>query len=162
MDTTEKKYCTCDNTFPFIHTTLAALILSCCTPIKQVPLHTVMEHHTLLHDTIIKTYLVPYADSIETYDTCSFLSNPYGESKANIKQGRLLTHTLRTYPTEMKVKLSLPTVHTKLYEQKPLLIEKPLTKWQQLKLTFGGWTAALLGAALIFSLCFHLLKRKRK
>ena len=127
----------------------AALLLGSCKPLKTVPLRSSVERLTLLRDTVVKTTLVPYADSVAVLDSLSVLANPYAESRVEIRHGRLLCHTLRTLPAEIEVKLSLPQTSIRSVEQLPVFVEKPLSRWQQMKLKFGGWAAALLAAALL-------------
>lgn len=126
-------------------------VLFGCRSVREVPVRTVIEQHTILHDTIVKTYLVPYSDSIATLDTVSFLSNPYAESRAEFIGGRLLSHTLRSYPAAISAKVSMPKTIVKVSEEVPIVVEveKRLTAWEAIKVRFGGWAMVVLAFVLI-------------
>lgn len=114
-----------------------------CSPIKYIPVETITETTTTLHDTIIKTKLVPYSDSIITKDTISFLSNDYAKSMASYSEG-YLTHTLSITPSDIEVKVSFPTITKKISSEVPLLVEKSLSLWQKIKLQLGGYSFVCL------------------
>ena len=130
---------------------LGCCVLLGCRSVREVPVRTVIEQHTVLRDTVVKTYLVPYSDSIAVLDTVSYLRNPYAESRAENRGGRLLVHTLRTFPVAISTMVSLPTTTVRVSEEVPVVVEveKRLTAWERAKVRFGGWGLVVLAFVLI-------------
>jgi len=128
-----------------------------CSPIKYVPVHSTIENTTIFHDTVIKTYLEPLNDSIQVKDTISFLSNKYASSKATYSHG-VLTHTLRISTEPIYLTVQFPKTILRISEEVPLLVEKPLTKWQSIKMEIGGYSIFAMIASLIF-VVIYIIKR---
>jgi len=122
-----------------------------CSPIRYIPVGTITSTTTVLRDTIIKTKLVPYNDSIVTKDTLSILRNTYAESMASYSDG-FLTHTLKTTPSDIALKVSLPTVTKKISAEVPLLVEKSLSLWQKIKIKFGGYFFVCLLLLFVYTI----------
>lgn len=128
-----------------------------CSPIKYVPVHTTIENTTVYHDTLIKTYLVPTYDSIYVADTTSFIKNKYASTKAVYSNGHLL-HTLRITAEPIYLTLSLPKTTRLISDEVPLLVEKPLTKWQSIKMEVGGYAIFVMILSLVF-LVIYIIRR---
>jgi len=119
-------------------------------PVKQTTLETVT-----YRDTIIDTQLAYYRDTVVTPDTISFLSNPYGFSWAEARDGKL-HHSLTSWPD------SLISVRTRYIErvivdsipapypvEVPVYKERELSFWQKVRIRIGEISGFVLGVCLL-------------
>ncbi len=144
-------------------TILILLLTSCKTKTVYVPVKQTSVEVVTLRDTVVETRLQYYRDTISTPDTISFLSNPYGFSWAETKEGKL-NHSLTVWPDSfIPVRIqyidrlridSIPAPYP-VEVLKP--VEKELNIWQKLRIRIGE-------VALIFillSIAYLIFKKKK-
>lgn len=132
-----------------------------CSKIKYIPLKQLEFHNVYFRDTIIKTVLVPFRDSVLTPDTFSYLKNKYAESKAVWSQGKLF-HSLNILPDTIPISIEVQEIETIRQVEIPVEIEKKLTKWERIKMNFGGWAIAAFSSFVVFLLIYFSFKTTRK
>lgn len=133
-----------------------------CTKTVYVPVKSMEVTTVRLRDTIIKTVLVPYRDSISTPDTTSYLHNPYGESWA-VWSGGKLNHSLNIYPDTLGIPIQIEEIEIIQTVEIPIEVEKKLTRWQQIKMDMGGWAIGALSGIILLGIgygIFKFIKRK--
>ncbi|MBQ9653344.1 MAG: hypothetical protein IJV32_03880 [Bacteroidales bacterium] len=146
--------------FPLV---LAILTASCGTarPLLEsdstrVEVKTVVE---TVHDTAF-IELPVIVEKVATLDTASVLENKYAKSTASVSGG-VLHHSLETkavkqpVPVETKVVWRDSLLYRDRVVKEDIYIEKPLSRWQKLKMTAGEVFIATSIAVLLFFL-FHL------
>ena len=127
---------------------LLALIgmFSCRTGYRTVT-DTVTTVQTV-HDTVLKFTLVPYSDSVTVDDSSSHLKDPYAESWAIYRNGKL-THSLRILTDTITVPASFRETSSTKMKEVPVEIERQLTKWEKIKMEYGGWAIGVSCGFLI-------------
>lgn len=134
---------------------------------KYIPVPVESTDSIVIRDTIIDVQLVPYRDSvivvpeIESKDSvASFLSNPYAWSWAQWMNGRL-HHSLNIWPNKL-TPIRVPYYYERIKRvEVPNIVEveKPLTRWQNFKMEFGGIAFGVcVGLILIIG---YVLAQKR-
>ena len=134
---------------------------------KYIPVPVESTDSIVIRDTIIDVQLVPYSDSvivvpeIESKDSvASFLSNPYAWSWAQWMNGRL-HHSLNIWPNKL-TPIRVPYYYERIKRvEVPNIVEveKPLTRWQNFKMEFGGIAFGVcVGLILIIG---YVLAQKR-
>lgn len=126
---------------------LVVAVCSCKTGTVYLPMETRILDSIVYHDTVFREKLVPYKDSVAVSDTMSVLSNPYAYSYAEWSDG-MLHHSLGIYPFASVV-VKVPYFMEKIRRvevPKPYPVEKDLTKWQRIKIEFGGWAFGIIVA----------------
>lgn len=117
------------------------------------------EKTVLVHDTV--TVEIP-AQSAErtTTEGKSRLETDYAVSEAWINKDGSLGHLLRNKPREVSIDVLVPHKETvtstaavtarevPVYVDKPVYIERELTKWQKLRLDVFWWLVAALAASV--------------
>jgi hypothetical protein len=95
-------------------------------------------------------------------DTTSILSTSLAESTASLKDG-WLHHTLENKARgPIVADISVKEVEKIVYRDRevvketPYPVEVPLTKWQKIRMDFGGWTMG----AFVLSIVFLLVKKR--
>ncbi len=148
---------------------LAALMLAGCRNLRTVPVTVTSgdsvrtETHrivSLVKDTVWTAIPAQRAER-ETRDTASYLENDYAESRAWITDG-LLHHTLATKAQKVPHEIQKPVERTDSIvcrdrvrvQEKPVEVERPLTWWQELRLT--SWP---LLALFVVAFAIKLIKR---
>ena len=134
---------------------------------KYIPVPVESTDSIVIRDTIIDVQLVPYSDSVivvpesESKDSVvSFLSNPYAWSWAQWMNGRL-HHSLNIWPNKL-TPIRVPYYYERIKRvevPKIVEVEKPLTRWQNFKMEFGGIAFGVcVGLILIIG---YVLAQKR-
>ena len=134
---------------------------------KYIPVPVESTDSIVIRDTIIDVRLVPYRDSVivvpesESNDSvASFLSNPYAWSWAQWMDGRL-HHSLNIWPNKL-TPIRVPYYYERIKRvevPKIVEVEKPLTRWQNFKMEFGGIAFGVcVGLILIIG---YVLAQKR-
>ena len=134
---------------------------------KYIPVPVESTDSIVIRDTIIDVQLVPYSDSVIVVpDTASkdsvasFLSNPYAWSWAQWMNGRL-HHSLNIWPNKL-TPIRVPYYYERIKRMevpKIVEVEKPLTRWQNFKMEFGGIAFGVcVGLILIIG---YVLAQKR-
>lgn len=144
-----------------IYITLIFLLFlgSCKTKIQYVPVKELEFHNVYFRDTTIKTILIPYRDSTTVKDTSSYLKNKYADSWAIWNNG-FLSHSLNIFPDTIPINLQIQEVEILREVEIPIEIEKKLTKWQKIKMDFGGWSIGVLSGIIIIGIIYLIIKRK--
>jgi len=130
-----------------------------CTRKVYVPVESTTVITETVRDTIVKVKLATYRDTITTPDTISHLSNPYAESYARVSGGQL-HHSLTSNAPEVDVKTVIVYRDKNVIKKVPypvdriVNVEKPLTKWQKARMTFGDISAG----AIVLLVVFWILK----
>lgn len=141
---------------------LAALLLaSCRTRTVYIPFETVRLDSVAVRDTVFRTRLVPYKDSVSVRDTASFLSNPYAYSYASLGAG-MLRHSLGIWP-QAAVTVRVPYFidrYVRIEVPKPYPVERGLTRWQRFKMDFGEFCFGYLPLSLL--IIIRLVRAKKK
>lgn len=123
---------------------LLAMTIACCMAscrqVRYIPVETIRTDSIAIHDTAWQISLVPYRDSVTILppDTASYLANPYAYSYAVYSHG-ILHHSLGIW-SNRTVTIRLPYFidrYVRIYEQKPVEVERKLTRWQALCMTAG-------------------------
>lgn len=133
-------------------TLLMIAICSCRTRTVYLPLETRILDSIIYHDTTFREKLIPYRDSVAIPDTVSVLSNPYAYSYAKWSNG-MLYHSLGIYPFASVI-VKVPYFMEKIRRievPKPYPVEKSLTKWQWVKIEFGGWAFGIIIALILIA-----------
>lgn len=167
-DNFEKDY------FKMLITMIATLLLSgllmiamlcSCTHIKYVPIENTKVDSIYYTDTIITEKLVPYRDSVvievQGDSASSYLFNPYAGSWAVYKRGNLF-HSLFIFDKPLEIDFQMPN-KIKVYErQVPIEVEKPLTRWEKIKLELGWIAFGVLGVLGVLGIIriFALIKKR--
>lgn len=142
---------------------LAAIALTGCrVRTVYMPFETTRLDSIHVHDTTFQWRLVPYKDSVSVKDTASFLSNPYAYSYAGW-DGEMLRHSLGIWDWAT-VTVHVPYFidrYIRIEVPKPYPVEKKLTRWQQLKMDFGGYAiaTAVLTILVVFGKFVYKLKK---
>ena len=132
-----------------------------CTRKVYVPIESTTVITETVRDTIVKVKLATYRDTITTPDTLSYLSNPYAESYARVSDG-IVHHSLTSNAPEVDVKTVIVYRDKNVIKRVPypvekiVKVEKPLTKWQKARMTFGDISAG----AILLLVVFFILKGK--
>lgn len=145
---------------------MSILFSGCRTKYIPVPVETM--DSIVIRDTILDVQLVPYRDSVsvappkESPDSVSsFLSNPYAWSWAQWYEGRL-HHSLGIWPNK-QTPIRVPYYYERVRKveiPKIVEVEKPLTRWQRLKMEFGGVALGVCVGLLLVTA--YLIRRNRK
>lgn len=140
------------------------MITGCKTKTVFIPLKETSIEVVTLRDTVIKAEMAYYRDTIVTPDTISFLSNPYGFSWVEAKEGRL-HHSLSSWPDSIipvkikymeKIRIdSIPVPYT---IEVPMYTEKPLSTWDKIRLRTGE---VVMVAAILALLGWLVVRRKK-
>lgn len=142
---------------------ILAIFLVGCSRIQYVPVKSLNIETVTLRDTIVKTALVPYADTVYLYkDTVSYLHNQYAESWAKWVEGGL-SHSLRIFPDSIPVKVQIKEVERVKEVEIPIEVERKLNRWEAFKMDFGGWAFGVLSAMILAGIgyiVFKLLRQK--
>lgn len=135
------------------------VVLFGCTRIQYVPVKELQFERIELRDTIVKTVLIPYTDTVYLYrDTVSYLHNQYAESWARWIEGGL-SHSLRIFPDSIPVKVQIKEVERVKEIEIPIEVERRLSKWEAFKMDFGGWAFGALCGIVIIGIVY-ILRRK--
>lgn len=144
---------------------LSAVLLlgSCKSKTIYVPVKQVTTEVITLRDTIVEIALTYYRDTITTPDTISFLSNPYGYTWAETKEGRL-HHSLSTWTdsflsvkTHYVERLRIDSIPAPYPVEIPVYIEKKLSAWDQFRMRIGEM--GMVGLFVALTVLF--IRRKR-
>lgn len=119
-----------------------------------------IEYREIVRDTTIYVPVPTESEVRETPDTTSYVSTSLAESWAEWSSGKL-RHSINNrkdinLPVDIQYKEIVrdTTIIKVTTIKEPYAVEKNLTKWQQFKMTIGGWA---LGAAVLL-LLFALRK----
>jgi hypothetical protein len=139
---------------------ILAIFLVGCSRIQYVPVKSLNIETVMLRDTIVKTVLVPYADTVYLYkDTVSYLKNQYSESWARWIRGGL-SHSLRIFPDSIPVKVQIKEIEKVTEKEIPIEVEKKLSKWESFKMDFGGWAFGGFCGIVVIGIIYIALRRK--
>lgn len=133
-------YMVCSTVIAVLFILVSMLLSGCRSQHQCVVMEKTITDSTVIRDTTYEVKLVPYKDSVSIIDTTSFLCNPYAYSYASYSNG-LLNHSLKIYPfatTTVNVPYFIERTR-RIEVPKPYPVEKKLTKWQSVKLDFGGY-----------------------
>lgn len=138
-------------------------LIGCKSQIKYVPVKSLNIETVTLRDTIIKTILVPYFDTIYIQnDTVSHLKNQYAESWAKWIGGGL-SHSLRIFQDSIPVRVVYKDIERIKETEIPIEVERKLTKWESFKMEYGGWSFGVSCCLLVVGILFiviWLIRRK--
>lgn len=137
----------------FLSLMLLLALMASCTSVKYVPVESTRVDSIYYTDTIITEKLVPYRDSVivevQGDSASSYLFNPYAGSWAVYNRGKLF-HSLWIFDKPLQIDFKLPH-NIKVYTRDvPIEVEKPLTRWEKMKLELGGIAFGVIGVVLIF------------
>lgn len=136
---------------------IALLALIGCSRIQYVPVKELQFEKITLKDTIVKTVLIPYFDTIYIQnDTISHLKNQYAESWAKWINGALF-HSLRIFPDSIPVRVVYRDVERIRKQEIPIEVERKLSKWEQFKMDVGGWAIGLLSGVFLIGIGFIII-----
>ena len=145
----------------------ATVILFClfclisCGKIQYVPIKEIQFEKITQHDTIIKTVLVPYRDTVYLKgDTASYLRNEYAESWARWIDGGL-SHSLNILTDSIPVRVVYQNVDRFVYVDVPIEVERKLSKWEQFKMDVGGWAIGVLSGVVLLGI-YGLIRKLRR
>lgn len=142
---------------------IALLCLASCRQVRYVPVETVRMDSIVIRDTSVVVQLVPYRDSVAVPDTTSFLSNPYAYSRATWSGG-MLHHVLGIWPHSTAV-VKVPYFidrYVRIKVPQIVEVEKPLTRWQRMKLELGGWAFGAVGLFAMVVTGWLVHKRRKQ
>lgn len=158
--------------FKMLITMIATLFLSgllmigmlcSCTNVQYVPVESTRVDSIYYTDTIITEKLVPYRDSVivevQGDSASSYLFNPYAGSWAVYNRGKLF-HSLWIFDKPLEIDFKLPHNIKVFTRDVPIEVEKPLTRWQKMKLDLGGF--AFGGIVVLAIIAIFALIRKGK
>ena len=157
----------------FVGLLICALLGSCC-PCKNLVTGetTVMQDST---NTEVKTETIYVTDTLiveipeqkaerTTNDSTSHLENDYAISDASINPDGSLHHTLETKPQKKPVEFQKPIekkdsiVYRYKYRDKEVIKEKPLSRWEQMKVDYGGYALAIVSLIIGYG-AFRLYRK---
>lgn len=143
--------------------TMFLSLMASCTHIKYVPIENTKVDSIYYTDTIITEKLVPYRDSVivdvQGDSASSYLFNPYAGSWAVYNRGKL-SHSLWIFDKPLQIDFKLPYNIKVFTRDVPIEVEKPLTRWQKVKLDLGGF--AFGGIVVLAIIAIFAVIRKRK
>lgn len=146
----------------FLSLVLLLALMSSCTHIKYVPIENTKVDSIYYTDTIITEKLVPYRDSVivevQGDSASSYLFNSYAGSWAVYNHGKLF-HSLWIFDKPLQIDFKLPHNIKVFTRDIPIEVEKPLTRWEKMKLELGGFAFGGI-AVLIIGIIFAILKKK--
>lgn len=126
----------------FLAGLLMIAMLCSCTHIKYVPVESSRVDSIYYTDTIITEKLVPYRDSVivdvKGDSASSYLFNAYAGSWAVYNGGKLF-HSLWIFDKPLEINFKMPHNIKVFTRDVPIEVEKPLSKWQKIKLDLGGF-----------------------
>lgn len=132
----------------FLSGFLLIAMLCSCTHIKYVPVESTMVDSIYYTDTIITEKLVPYRDSVivevQGDSASSYLFNAYAGSWAVYNGGKLF-HSLWIFDKPLEIDFKMPHNIKVFTRDVPIEVEKPLTRWEKMKLELGGIAMGVLG-----------------
>ncbi len=138
------------------------IVTGCKTRTVYVPVKQTSVEVVTLRDTVIKTGMEYYRDTIITPDTISFLSNPYGFSWAEAKEGKL-HHSLSSWPDSVipvriqyLEKIRIDSIPVPYSIEVPVYKTKEISLWQKIRIKLGEF--ALLG--LILCVGYYFFRKK--
>lgn len=140
-------------------------ILCSCTHIKYVPVDSTKVDSIYYTDTIITEKLVPYRDSViidvKGDSASSYLFNPYAGSWA-VYNGGKLSHSLWIFDKPLEIDFKMPHNIKVFTRDVPIEVEKPLTRWQKIKLELGGIAFGVIGVLGVLGIIriFALIRKK--
>lgn len=159
--------------FKMLITMLATLFLSglliigmlcSCTSVKYVPVESTKVDSIYYTDTIITEKLVPYRDSVivevQGDSASSYLFNAYAGSWAVYNGGKLF-HSLLIFDKPLEIDFKMPHNIKVFTRDVPIEVEKPLTRWEKMKLELGGIAMGVLGVLGVFGIVGRWLWRTR-
>lgn len=167
-DNFEKDY------FKMLITMIATLLLSgllmigmlcSCTSVRYVPVESTRVDSIYYTDTIITEKLVPYRDSVivevQGDSASSYLFNPYAGSWAVYNGGKLF-HSLWIFDKPLEINFKMPHNIKVFTRDVPIEVEKPLTRWEKIKLELGGIAFGVLGVLGVLGIIriFALIKKR--
>ena len=152
---------------------VALLVLPACS--RKVVEPTIVERERIITntrteyitDTVFADIPAQTAEAV-VLDSISVLENEYAITTARIQSNGTLYHTLATKPQRVPVQHQTPVVYKDsiVYKDKqvqvPYPVEKKLTKWQQAKVDYFGWLAAVLVLVLGYAFRKPLLTLARR
>lgn len=142
----------------YICIAMMAVMAGCRTKTVYIPVRQTSVEVVTLRDTVINTRLAYYRDTITTPDTLSFLSNPYGYSWAESKDG-MLHHSLSVWPdTTIPVRLQyierwrIDSIPTPYPIEVPMEVKKPFSWWTIFRMRIGEITLLVCLAFVVFKI----------
>lgn len=140
-------------------------LIGCKSKMQYVPVKSLNIETVTLRDTIIKTVLVPYFDTIYIHnDTVSHLKNQYAESWAKWINGGL-SHSLRIFPDSIPVRVIYKDIERIKETEVPIEVERKLNKWESFKMEYGGWSFGVSCGLLLIGIIYIVywfIGKKRK
>lgn len=147
----------------FLSLVLLLALMASCTHIKYVPIENTKVDSIYYTDTIITEKLVPYRDSVivevQGDSASSYLFNPYAGSWAVYNGGKLF-HSLWIFDKPLEIDFKLPHNIKVFTRDVPIEVEKPLTRWEKIKLDLGGF--AFGGIVVLAIIAIFAVIRKGK
>lgn len=147
---------------------LTAAICSSCSRVQYVPIE--KEHISVIRDTmyvrdsVSQTNQSSQRDSIIRKDSIVFVVDESGKvlRKELYSQKEIYRNLEREYKAlqDRYERLKTEKADT-IYQDRPVYIEKQLSRWQQLQLDIGGWAMGGFIVMIIF-LIFYIYVRSGK
>lgn len=139
-------------------------LLASCSPriITQTETVRQIEHDTI---TIIKRVPVEIRVPVEVHtaisDTTSFLETSVAESQAYVDSLGRLHHYIANKAVPLRDTIPVHHLEVRTVESKKAVnyVEKKLSRWQKIKMKFGGWSMALLAALVLLLMMKWLASR---
>ena len=138
---------------------ILCVLIASCRSTKYIPVHHTSVEYKEKVDTIYKYKLEPSYQEVVRDSGYSFLTNKYSYSEAIFKDGKL-KHTLVT-PDSTWVFINTFVFKHYVDREKEVVVEveKKLSKWQQMKVDWGGWAILAILSITILPRLFKLLIR---
>jgi hypothetical protein len=136
---------------------LVTLLIVGCKEVQYVPVKSMNIETVTLRDTVVKTILVPYFDTVYIQkDTVSHLKNQYAESWARWIGGGL-SHSLHIFPDSISVRVVYKDVEKIKETEIPIEVERKLSKWESFKMDVGGWAIGLLSGVFLLGIGYLII-----
>ena len=119
--------------------------------------------HTELVPVEVEVPIPTIVEKVSTRDTLSHLENQYALSDARISRNGTLYHSLETKPQQIKARTEVKIEYRDSIVYKDRMvettIEKPLSRWERVKINLGGYALGVCLLALLALAAKLLLKR---
>ena len=140
----------------------SALCVACSVARQAAPsenLSTRIEVVTVFEKDTVLVEIPQIVEKVQTMDTVSFLENEFAKSSAEVSDG-ILSHSLETKPVQKPVEIQKEIVYrdSVVFRDRTVVetvvVEKPLTGWQQLKIKTGGYAIGMIIGMIVCSVLY--------
>lgn len=147
---------------------LTSAIWSSCRSVKYVPVE--KEHNSVIKDTVHVRDSVyrdnhsSQRDSIVRKDSIVYVVDESGKilRKELYSQKEIYSNLEREYKVlqDRYERLKAEKADT-IYQDRPIYIEKQLSRWQQFRMDVGGWAIGILVILIIAGSCWLIVKFRK-